>query len=238
MIHWAVMKSPAKLQPSASRQVSTSQRGVHPKLGAVLEKRRQRPWLQPLHVPSIAAFAALQRIVGPAEHGLVLDSGCGTGESTRAIARALPDCLVVGVDKSAARLARTGARVFPHREGNTIWLRADLPTFWRLALEAGWHLRRHYLLYPNPWPKPGQLLRRWHAHPVFPSLLALGGRLEMRCNWDLYAQEFALAAGFFLGRKIVVSAPGDPVPISPFERKYAASGHALYSVVADCSGVK
>ena len=123
----------------------------------------------------------------------MLDSGCGTGASTRALARAHPDCLVIGVDKSVARLGRTGASAFPHREGNAVWLRAELSSFWRLALQAGWALERHYLLYPNPWPKPGQLQRRWHGHPVFPELLRLGGRLELRCNWEIYALEFAAA---------------------------------------------
>lgn len=188
----------------------------------------------------MAAFEKLETLLQRPVEGLVLDSGCGTGESTRLIARAFPDSLVLGVDKSLARLQRAGAGSFPHREGNAVWLRADLTTFWRLALRAGWRLERHYILYPNPWPKPSALQRRWHAHPVFPDLLRLGGRLEMRCNWEIYALEFARAVNRVLGCHVVPREPAASPVLSPFERKYRASGHQLYSVVVspDSSGVK
>ena len=146
----------------------------------------------------------------------------------------MPDCLVVGVDKSSARLARSGAESFPHREGNAVWLRAELTTFWRLALQAGWRLHHHYILYPSPWPKPGQLQRRWHAHPVFPDLLRLGGRLEMRCNWEPYALEFATAVNRVLGTNTIPGTVAKLPVLSPFERKYRNSGHRIYSVVASC----
>lgn len=217
-----------------SRNVDSAQRGVHPRLAAVVDAHLLRAWQSPLHPPSIAAFAALQRQIGGATRRLVLDSGCGTGESTRLIARLLPDTIVIGVDKSQARLARTGATEFPHREGNAVWLRADLGTFWRLSLQAGWRLERHFLLYPNPWPKPGQLRRRWHAHPVFPDLLRLGGRLEMRCNWDIYASEFATAVNRLLGSSAEPRTPGESAITTPFERKYRASGHRLYAVTVSC----
>ena len=222
-----------------SRTVTSSQRGVHPRLAAVVDAHRQHAWRAPLHRPTVAAFNALRVIVDRDERPLVLDSGCGTGESTQLIARALPKTLVIGVDKSRARLLRTGAGRFPHREGNVVWLRADLATFWRLALQAGWRLHRHYLLYPNPWPKPSQLQRRWHAHPVFPAMLQLGGRLEMRCNWQPYAQEFAVAVSRVLGIETQPLPLGESPVTSPFERKYRASGHQLYSLSVSCdvSGV-
>lgn len=213
-----------------SRRVTSRQHGVHPRLGAVVEAHLAQAWRAPLHGPSVVAFEALQAALGGTVTGLVLDSGCGTGDSTRQIARALPDCLIIGIDKSAARLRRGGMLSFPHREGNAVWLRADLATFWRLAADAGWRLRRHYLLYPNPWPKPAQLRRRWHAHPVFPDLLRLGGLLEMRCNWDVYALEFAAAVNRTLGTDARATAVGESPISSPFERKYRASGQPLYSV--------
>ena len=179
---------------------------------------------------------------------MVLDAGCGTGQGTRRLAARHPEALVVGVDRSAARLARVGAAGAPLLEGNALWLRADLTSFWRLALAARWPVAHHYLLYPNPWPKSAQLGRRWHGHPVFPSLLALGGRLVLRSNWAIYVDEFALAMGLVTGRtperrslEVAVDAE-DPdrarragertcaAPLTPFERKYAASGHALWTL--------
>jgi len=219
-----------------SRTVRSTQNGVHPRLAARVDAHLQRPWQAPLHPPSVAAFDALSLLVARDARPLVLDSGCGSGESTRVIARQMPGCLVIGVDKSIARLARGGAVSFPHRQGNAAWIRADLATFWRLARQAGWRLHRHYLLYPNPWPKPAHLLRRWHAHPVFPDLLMLGGRLEMRCNWQIYAQEFAAAANRVLGTRASPRRLDESAVTSPFERKYRASGHALYSVSVSCAG--
>ena len=223
-----------------SREVRSSQKGVHPRLEALLSRHLTREWSQPFHQPSVQAFQALERVMDGRRDRIILDSGCGTGESTRLIAQAMPDCLVVGVDKSAARLSRTGAECFPYRDGNAIWLRAELTTFWRLALQAGWRLHRHYILYPNPWPKPGALQRRWHAHPVFPAMLRLGGRLEMRCNWKIYALEFAAAVNRVLGTSIQPGTPLELPLVSPFERKYHNSGHRLYSVVVPCdsNGVK
>lgn len=219
---------------SVSRKVESSQKGVHPHLDSVVDRHISNAWSQPLHRPTVEAFAELEELVIGSEHRLVLDSGCGTGESTRRIAQSLPDCLVIGVDKSLSRLSRTGAAAFPHRERNTIWLRAELSSFWRLALSAGWRLERHYLLYPNPWPKPAHLQRRWHAHPVFPDLLRLGGRLEMRCNWEIYALEFAAAVNRILDQDVSPKPLADSDAISPFERKYRDSGHELYSVVVTC----
>jgi len=217
-----------------SRAVKSPQHGIHPRLAATVDAHMDCAWQAPLHPPSVAAFNALRAQIGDDTGRLVVDSGCGTGDSTRSIARAWPDSLVIGVDKSLSRLGRTGAARFPHREGNAIWLRADLATFWRLVLRAGWQLRRHFLLYPNPWPKPGQLRRRWHAHPVFPDLMRLGGRLELRCNWEVYALEFAAAANRVLGCDCRPQVLGDSAISSPFERKYRASGHTLYTLAVSC----
>lgn len=34
---------------------------------------------------------------------------------------------------------------------------------------------------------------RWHGHPIFPVIVALGGVLEIRSSWDGYLQEFRSA---------------------------------------------
>ncbi|MBT8047836.1 MAG: SAM-dependent methyltransferase [Xanthomonadales bacterium] len=223
-----------------SREVSSTQQDVHPRLDELLSRHLANEWSQPLHPPTIEAFQALEERVDCLRDHIVLDSGCGTGASTRRLARALPDCVVIGVDKSVNRLSRSGAEPYPRREGNAVFVRAELTTFWRLALRAGWRVHRHYLLYPNPWPKPGHLQRRWHAHPVFPDMLRLGGRLEMRCNWDIYALEFAHGVNRVLGVNVRPGSPPDEPVMSPFERKYRNSGHRIYSVVVSCgsSGVK
>lgn len=188
-------------------------------------------WKPVLPAHTQQAFATVAELVGQNESSLILDSGCGTGQSTRLIAAHNPDALVIGLDKSAVRLQKACPGPLPQREGNILWLRAELAGFWHLAARAGWRLRAHFLLYPNPWPKPGQLKRRWHAHPVFPDLLRLGGTLELRTNWRIYAEEFASAVGLVSGYSPPVRTVTESDITTAFERKYQASGHELFSVV-------
>ncbi|NND44357.1 MAG: SAM-dependent methyltransferase [Xanthomonadales bacterium] len=220
---------------ACSRTVQSKQTAPHSRLGQLVDKHMQRPWKAPLHRPSARAcdqaFGLAARISNV--HGLVFDSGCGTGESTRSLAKRWPDHVVFGVDRSAHRLSRTGHARFPVMERNIVWLRSELTTFWRLALGADLHPDRHYLLYPNPSPKPAQVRRRWHAHPVFPVLVALGGVIELRSNWNVYVEEFARAIEQACGSKPEVRTLEPAVPFTRFEQKYQASGHTLYRLMVD-----
>jgi len=61
---------------------------------------------------------------------------------------------------------------------NAILLRAELSDLFTLiSSKSDWIVHSHYLLYPNPYPKSKHLQRRWHGHPIFPVILALGGKL-------------------------------------------------------------
>jgi len=212
--------------------VSSSQAGVHPQLDKQVRRHLASPWSQPLHGAALEVFRKLEE-TGVFESGrpMVLDSGCGTGQSTKRLAELRSDHLVIGVDQSLARLGKSGVTSALLRHGNYVLARAELASFWRLFYEAGHALRKHYLLYPNPWPKPGHLQRRWHAHPVFPWLLALGGEIELRCNWEIYALEFAAAVQIATGETVEVKRHQSAEGISPFEIKYLERGHTLYSVI-------
>lgn len=216
-----------------SRSVSSSQPGTHPALERQVTRHFQQRWQRPVAAHSAQAFAGCAKRVAAWSGPLLLDAGCGTGTSSLQIAIANPEALVLGVDKSAARLGRG---ISSERPDNLLLLRADLVDFWRLAAAAGWKLSRHYLLYPNPWPKPGHLGRRWHAHPVFPTLLALGGELELRSNWETYALEWQQALRLHGMRSELDSfhaqvgaGAAEPI-VSPFERKYLGSGQRCFRV--------
>lgn len=205
----------------------SAQVGVHERLEPVVRRHLGSLWRQPFKAYSAPAFARLASQLR-LDRPIILDSGCGTGWSSVRLALAYPHCEVIGIDQSAARLGR-----HPHLPPNAHLLRAELADFWRLARQAGWHLQRHYLLHPNPWPKPAQLKRRWHAHPVWPDLLGLGGMLELRSNFEIYAREFALAlglAGFDADVEVLSLAVEEA--LSPFERKYVQSGHRIFRVCA------
>jgi tRNA G46 methylase TrmB len=213
---------------SFSRPVSSSQQGTHPRLPELLARHRLRPWREPLASHNAEAIDSLQARLHADTRPLVLDSFCGTGQSTRLLSARYPGCLVIGIDKSAHRLARHDNA----QASDYLLLQADCEPIWRFLADSGQQLHAHYLLYPNPWPKPGHLQRRVHGHPAFPLLLALGGRIELRSNWQLYAEEFGLAMNLS-GRPGRVQRVDASTALSLFERKYRDSGHALWAFIGE-----
>lgn len=220
-----------------SRIPTSAQTGIHDQLAALLDRHAGAPFRKPYAEYNRAAFAAsMERRarLAPAAP-LILDSCCGVGESSIALARAFPSHYVIGVDQSESRLARkidgkAGDDALP---ANLDLVRADLVDYWRLLRDAGIRLDRHYLLYPNPWPKIGHLSRRWHGHAVFPALLELGGVLECRSNWRIYVEEFCFAVERLGGRPARCEEWTPDVALTPFERKYLDSGHPLFRTVVD-----
>ena len=188
---------------------------------------------------------------------VILDSGCGTGESTIHIARRFPGIPVIGIDKSCARLNKAGNPSQTAGEdvpANAFWIRAELLDFWRLALDyakAGkWTIPYHAVYYPNPWPKQSEATRRFHMHPIFPTLLALGETIELRTNWEIYAREFAEAARIVYdeaakgdsapeqvrgdkeaGMTIKCESFDPEKPETAFERKYKEARQKLWRVI-------
>ncbi|NDP59338.1 MAG: SAM-dependent methyltransferase [Oxalobacteraceae bacterium] len=211
-----------------SRPVTSSQTEAHAHLPHLIARHLASPYLKPVMPYNRAAFDLFaQQWRSAGEPPLILDAGCGVGLSTYHLAAQSPDSFVVGVDQSADRIDRKTQWPGPPPP-NALLLRAELADFWRLLGDAGIPLSRHYLLYPNPWPKIGHLGRRWHGHPAFPAAVALGGVIECRSNWPVYVEEFALALRQ-LGVTDVIVEPFAPVtPITPFEIKYLASGHPLW----------
>ena len=63
------------------------------------------------------------------------------------------------------------------------------------------------------------------------ALLALGGRLECRTNWRVYAEEFSFALNLLQNAQTQVETFSAPQPLTPFERKYRDSGQTLYRVI-------
>lgn len=222
-----------------SRPVVSNQPGPHHDLSRQVARALAHPLRKPIAEHTKQAFEQAHQWYQKQWYQqrplpLILDSGCGVGLSTRRLANRFPGHVVIGVDRSEDRLNRDHGEL----PANALLVRADLVDFWRLAEQAGWAPERHYLLYPNPYPKAAHLKMRWHGHPVFPTLLALGGHLEVRTNWQLYVEEFAQAVTQVTGQQATVTRliPGDDY-LTPFEAKYDQSGQTLWRLCIELERV-
>ena len=265
-----------------ANSVTSNQETLHKDLEEVVRKYARTTFLRPIADHTREAFAEAEAFVqkfyetagkgcpgpststsaGSVSHSgtftkaVILDSGCGTGESTIHIARRFPAIPVIGIDKSCARLNKAGNPSQTAGEdvpANAFWIRAELLDFWRLALEHvkadKWTIPYHAVYYPNPWPKQSEATRRFHMHPIFPTLLALGGVTELRTNWEIYAREFAEAARIVFeeraqlangldkdgvrteaGMTIKCESFDPAAPETAFERKYKEARQKLWRV--------
>ena len=224
------MSSPASspIRGGHSRLVDSSQTSPAPQLRRLVHRHLTHPWRRPLAQHTIQSWALIRSVLKEAPYRpIVLDSGCGTGASAWRLADRHPAAWIVAIDQSAQRLGLSkGIR----RHQNIVWARAELGDVWRLMAGEHVNLAVHYLLYPNPWPKPGHLMRRWHAHPAFRDLLRLGGRLESRSNWPIYLQELALAIHWATGTTAQPRPLNPNQALTPFEKKYSKSGHKLFQL--------
>lgn len=221
---------------SVSRQVVSNQIQVFAKLDQLVKKHQHTEFKKPIAEFNLAAFQQAQNFYQASGAPLILDSGCGIGQSSYLLARKFPDYCVLGIDRSADRLERNLLPSLGAQPENLLLVRADLVDFWRLAVEAGWQAAYHFLLYPNPYPKQHAIKQRWHGHPVFKYLLALGGKFESRTNWHIYAQELQQALQLSKhAAQLQAFTPTAAEYLTPFERKYAQSGHQLWQVTAQLS---
>jgi tRNA (guanine-N7-)-methyltransferase len=213
-----------------SRQIKSNQTDIHPNLKKIVRKHLQTEFQKSYHPGNVKIMNSLLPEIRQA-HAVILDAGCGVGKSSIRIALENPHALVIGVDKSLHRLSKNKA----YLEGietpaNLRLIRGDLVDIWRILEDADIRLEKHFILYPNPWPKSQHLQRRWHAHAVFPAIIRLGGQLILRTNWEIYAREFADAVQIATGKRPALYQYFPGTFISPFEKKYFLSGHTLYEV--------
>lgn len=209
------------------RGITTSQTEPHEKLLQYVERYRNSKRLRPVSGHTQTAFDECVSWLNGWQGHVIFDSCCGVGESTAVIAAQFPDAKVIGIDKSAARLAKHGH--YQNDLNNYRIVRADVNDFWFLARQHGLQLSQHFLLYPNPYPKPSQVQKRWHAGPAMPDFVSLGGQLHIRSNWKILVQEFQMALSVY-GIDSDISAVNSGPPLTPFERKYCGAGQQCWQL--------
>ncbi len=211
-----------------SRRVISNQSGPHERLEETVRKHLKYASRKPIAGHSKLAFDTFSDWLAKSDKPLILDACCGVGDSTRNLAIRFPEHSVLGVDKSLKRLSKERTDSDPE---NMLLLRADLNDFYRLLVDDNIAIARHYILYPNPWPKSAHLARRWHGASAFADIVKIIGPLELRSNWKLYLQEFQIALRL-AGQVSDITEINPENPITPFEAKYQNSGQVLWQLKA------
>lgn len=211
-----------------SKTIISNQDSIHEKLTEVVTRHLAHPFQKPYSQHTLDAFAAVKSAVEQHTGNIILDACCGVGESTKNLAHKYPEALVIGVDKSGHRIERNSEFIMPD---NGLLVQADLNDFYRLVAQQQWSISKHYVLYPNPWPKAKHLQRRWHGCAIFPTMIKLAPETELRSNWLIYLQEFQVALKL-AGVESSITELTTSEPITPFERKYLASGQTCWQLIA------
>lgn len=226
-----------------SKAIITNQSGIHEKLDEVVQKHLTHPFQKPYQVHTEQAFKEMNSRVNDfleanPDGEIILDACCGVGQSTRILAQQFPRSLIIGVDKSDHRISRNvdirNIEGFSQEKDsqakNYHLVRADLNDFYRLVKKANWPVSKHYILYPNPWPKSKHLQRRWHGSAVFPQMTSIGKTIILRSNWLLYLQEFQQAAKQVNLTGALTKLAVEEQALTPFEAKYQASGQICWQL--------
>ena len=223
-----------------SKAIVSNQEGIHEKLDEVVKKHLTHDFQKPYQTHTKQAFDKMHAIVQAflnenPEGEVILDACCGVGQSTRLLAQQNPQAIVIGVDKSDHRINRN-VEGFDVSDGfnatNFHLVRADLNDFYRLVKAYHWPVSKHYILYPNPWPKSKHLQRRWHGSAVFPQMTSIGDELILRSNWRIYLDEFKQAAHHvdLKGDISELAVVDTSLAMTPFEAKYQASGQVCWQL--------
>lgn len=229
-----------------AREVISNQEGVHSDLLKLLARHKNGVFQRPIAPHTQEAFERFLQWLNNWQGDVILDACCGVGESTRHIAKTHPHAKVIGVDKSIARLNKhhsyqakddgvtSSVESKDCEEVNYLLLQADLNDFWRLLANYKqtdlpvWTIVKQTIFYPNPYPKKSQVGKRWHASAVMPFIMQISSNIELRSNWNLYLQEFLIAAEFYGVHGTITEVTN--APITPFERKYLDANQTCFKL--------
>jgi tRNA (guanine-N7-)-methyltransferase len=166
----------------------------------------------------------------------ILEIGSGMGETTAAIAQALPECDFLAVEVHGPGVASLLRRVEEHGLANVRVVQHD-------AVEVVEHmiprecLEAIHVFFPDPWPKKRHHKRRLLQAPFVHQLalrLRPGGRLHAATDWEDYAAAMlaTLSAEPLLANTVdgYAERPGYR-PETKFERRGQALGHVVRDLV-------
>jgi tRNA (guanine-N7-)-methyltransferase len=166
----------------------------------------------------------------PRKGPLEVDLGCGDGSFLVAMALRYPERNYLGTERLMGRVRSTCRKATRAGVTNVRLLRVESAYLVRHLLPRA-SVSRFYVLFPDPWPKR----RHWPRRLVQPEFLEAaamaltpGGELCIKTDDAAY---FAAIGKTAAGCRLFSPEPWDEeVPMTDFERHYAAQGRSIYSV--------
>ena len=167
---------------------------------------------------------------------VVLEIGCGMGETTAAIAQAHPESDFVGVEVHGPGVGSVLNRIEQFSLANLRMIQHDaVEVVDAMIPEAS--LAGIHVYFPDPWPKARHHKRRLLKAPFVHELalrLAPGGYLHAATDWAPYAEE--MLATFDAEPLLASTADGyapRPAwrPLTKFEKRGRALGHEVFDLV-------
>ena len=125
--------------------------------------------------------------------GLIdIEIGCGVGLHPITYASNHPNRSVIAIEHTREKYEKFTRRIKSHQKlNNLIPVHANAISWISHMVPEG-TVSRYFLLYPNPYPKPRDLGKRWYAMPFMQQLiksLKQGGTINLATNCLFYAEE-------------------------------------------------
>ena len=166
----------------------------------------------------------------------ILEIGSGMGETTVAIAQALPECDFLAVEVHAPGVGSLLRRIDQLGLTNLRVIQHDAAEVVREMIAPG-ALAGIHVFFPDPWPKrrhhKRRLVQPGFVHPLA-LRLAKGGYLHIATDWKEYADAMlpTLEAEPLLLNSALGYAPRPAHrPLTKFERRGIRLGHGVWDLV-------
>ncbi len=171
---------------------------------------------------------------------LVLEIGCGMGETTAAIAAAHPEVNFVGCEVFLAGVGALSKRIHEMELKNVRLFRHDAVEVVRDMIAEN-TLDGVHIYFPDPWRKARHHKRRLVAQPfigMLSSRIKQGGYLHCATDWENYAEQMmeVLSGEELLQNKYESFSPvmGNPIterPTTKFNERGNRLGHGCWDLV-------
>lgn len=192
--------------------------------------------LLPLHGVRYQAGALDYAALFGRQAPVVLEIGCGMGDTTAKIAAARPDTDFIGIEVHGPGVGNLCNLIDEQKLGNLRVMQHDATEVIRDMIAPG-TLAGVHVYFPDPWPKKRHHKRRI-LQPAFVRELALrlapGGYLHCATDWGEYAQFMleVLSAEPLLANTASDYAPRPEWrPLTKFEARGLNLGHGVWDLI-------